>query len=165
MGPPRPGPLLNRPRGDKCSQRGKPSQANCGPKNRGRPEARAVKGRTTIPCFNVANFLLAVASIPGILRPHRQHGSAGRPCHHVSAALEATVVDDADGTDEGKSPRKVIRIMRLPSWPSRPSRWKVDLDAERSEECLRPAQSGRGFYPLAVRYWTDDDLLSVLLSR
>ena len=38
MGPPRPGPLLNRPRGDKCSQRGKPSQANRGPKNLGRSQ-------------------------------------------------------------------------------------------------------------------------------
>ena len=36
MGPPRPGPLLNRPRGDKCSERGRPSQANRGPKNLGR---------------------------------------------------------------------------------------------------------------------------------
>jgi hypothetical protein len=36
MGPPRPGPLLNRPRGDKCSKQGKPSQANRGPKNLGR---------------------------------------------------------------------------------------------------------------------------------
>ena len=36
MGPPRPGPLLNRPVGDNCSQRGKPSQANRGPKNQGR---------------------------------------------------------------------------------------------------------------------------------
>ena len=36
MGPPRPGPLLNRPRGDKGSQPGKPSQANRVPKNRGR---------------------------------------------------------------------------------------------------------------------------------
>jgi hypothetical protein len=36
MGPPRPGPLRNRPVGDKCSQRGKPSQANRGPKKRGR---------------------------------------------------------------------------------------------------------------------------------
>jgi Integrase core domain len=35
-GPPRPGPLLNRPRGDKCSKQGKPSQANRGPKNLGR---------------------------------------------------------------------------------------------------------------------------------
>ena len=35
-GPPRPGPLLNRPRGDKCSEQGKPSQANRGPKNLGR---------------------------------------------------------------------------------------------------------------------------------
>src|SRR5437764_8454858 len=31
MGPPRPGPLRNRPLGDKCSQRGKPSQANRAP--------------------------------------------------------------------------------------------------------------------------------------
>jgi hypothetical protein len=40
----RPGPLRNRPLGDKCSQRGKPSQANRGPKNRGRsaPERRTV---------------------------------------------------------------------------------------------------------------------------
>ena len=37
MEPPRPGPLRNRPVGDKCSQRGKPSQANRGPKNPGRP--------------------------------------------------------------------------------------------------------------------------------
>ena len=36
IGPPRPGPLLNRPLGDKCSNPGKPSQANRGPKNRGR---------------------------------------------------------------------------------------------------------------------------------
>ena len=36
MGPPRPGPLLNRPRGDKCSEQGRPSQANRGPKNLGR---------------------------------------------------------------------------------------------------------------------------------
>src|SRR6188768_4336675 len=36
VGPPRPGPLLNRPLGDKCSNPGKPSQANRGPKNRGR---------------------------------------------------------------------------------------------------------------------------------
>jgi hypothetical protein len=36
MGPPRPVPLLNRPRGDKCSKQGKPSQANRGPKNLGR---------------------------------------------------------------------------------------------------------------------------------
>jgi hypothetical protein len=28
--------LLNRPRGDKCSKQGKPSQANRGPKNLGR---------------------------------------------------------------------------------------------------------------------------------
>jgi putative transposase len=35
-GAPRPGPLLNRPFRDKCSQRGKPSQANRGPKNLGR---------------------------------------------------------------------------------------------------------------------------------
>ena len=35
MGPPRPGPLLNRPRGDKCSEQGRPSQANRGPKNLG----------------------------------------------------------------------------------------------------------------------------------
>jgi hypothetical protein len=34
--PPRPGPLLNRPLGDNCSQRGGPSQANAGPKNQGR---------------------------------------------------------------------------------------------------------------------------------
>jgi hypothetical protein len=33
MGPPRPGPLRNRPFGDKCSQQGEPSQANRGPKN------------------------------------------------------------------------------------------------------------------------------------
>src|SRR6516164_3504700 len=32
MGPPHPGPLLNRPVGDNCNQRGKPSQANRGPK-------------------------------------------------------------------------------------------------------------------------------------
>jgi hypothetical protein len=31
-----PRPLLNRPRGDKCSKQGKPSQANRGPKNLGR---------------------------------------------------------------------------------------------------------------------------------
>ena len=36
MGPPRPGPLLNRPRRDKCSKQGKPSQANRSPKNLGR---------------------------------------------------------------------------------------------------------------------------------
>ena len=36
MGPPRPGPLLNRPRGDKCSEQGRPSQANRGPKDLGR---------------------------------------------------------------------------------------------------------------------------------
>jgi hypothetical protein len=36
VGPPRPGPLLNRPLGDKCCNPGKPSQANRGPKNRGR---------------------------------------------------------------------------------------------------------------------------------
>ena len=36
MGPSRPGPLLNRPRGDKCSEQGRPSQANRGPKNLGR---------------------------------------------------------------------------------------------------------------------------------
>jgi hypothetical protein len=36
VGPPRPGPLLNRPLGDKSSNPGKPSQANRGPKNRGR---------------------------------------------------------------------------------------------------------------------------------
>ena len=36
VGPPRPGPLLNRPLGDKCSNPGKPSQANRGPKNQGR---------------------------------------------------------------------------------------------------------------------------------
>src|SRR5262245_28723239 len=39
MGPPRPGPLINRPRGDKGSQPGKPSQANRGPKNQGRSPA------------------------------------------------------------------------------------------------------------------------------
>ena len=38
LGPPRPGPLLNRPVGDKCSKRGKPSQANRGPKKRGRSQ-------------------------------------------------------------------------------------------------------------------------------
>jgi hypothetical protein len=32
---PRPGPLLNRPVGDKCSQRGKPSQANSGSEKSG----------------------------------------------------------------------------------------------------------------------------------
>src|SRR5271169_2561814 len=32
MGPPRPGPFLNRPRGDKCSEQGRPSQANRGPR-------------------------------------------------------------------------------------------------------------------------------------
>jgi Resolvase, N terminal domain len=37
MGPPRPGPLLNRPRGDKCSEQVRPSQANRGPKDLGRP--------------------------------------------------------------------------------------------------------------------------------
>jgi putative transposase len=42
VGPPRPGPLLNRPRGDKCSKQGKPSQANHGPKN-----LRRSPGRTT----------------------------------------------------------------------------------------------------------------------
>ena len=42
MGPPRPGPLLNRPRGDKCSEQGKPSQANRGPKNLGRSPRGAV---------------------------------------------------------------------------------------------------------------------------
>jgi hypothetical protein len=36
MGPPRPGPLLNRPVGDNCSQRGTPSHTNDGPKNQGR---------------------------------------------------------------------------------------------------------------------------------
>ena len=36
VGPPRPGPLLNRPLGDKCSKQGKPSQANRGPKKPGR---------------------------------------------------------------------------------------------------------------------------------
>ena len=40
MGPPRPGPLLNRPRGDKGSQPGKPSQANRGPKNQGRSRSQ-----------------------------------------------------------------------------------------------------------------------------
>src|SRR4029077_6565383 len=40
MGPPRPGPLLNRPRGDKCSEQGRPSQANRGPKNLGRSLVR-----------------------------------------------------------------------------------------------------------------------------
>jgi transposase-like protein len=32
--------LLNRPRGDKCSKQGKPSQANRGPKNLGRSLAQ-----------------------------------------------------------------------------------------------------------------------------
>ena len=41
LGPPRPGPLLNRPVGDKCSKRGKPSQANRGPKKRGRSTLQA----------------------------------------------------------------------------------------------------------------------------
>ena len=39
-GPPRLGPLLNRPRGDKYSKQGKPSQANRGPKNLGRSPFR-----------------------------------------------------------------------------------------------------------------------------
>jgi hypothetical protein len=39
MGPPRPGPLLNRPVRDNCSQRGKPSQANGAPKEQGRSKA------------------------------------------------------------------------------------------------------------------------------
>jgi putative transposase len=37
---PRPGPLLNCPLGDKCSKQGKPSQANRGPKKRGRSVRR-----------------------------------------------------------------------------------------------------------------------------
>ena len=44
MGPPRPAPLRNRPAGDKCSQRGKPSQANRGPKKRGRSESQISTG-------------------------------------------------------------------------------------------------------------------------
>src|SRR4029079_17126240 len=43
VGPPRPGPLLNRPLGDKCSNPGKPSQANRGPKNQGRSAEAFVK--------------------------------------------------------------------------------------------------------------------------
>jgi hypothetical protein len=45
MGPPRPVPLLNRPRGDKCSKQGKPSQANRGPKNLGRSDGRSDRAR------------------------------------------------------------------------------------------------------------------------
>jgi hypothetical protein len=45
MGPPRPGPLRNRPLGDKCSQRGKPSQPSRGPKN---------QGRSTLPDCRIA---------------------------------------------------------------------------------------------------------------
>src|SRR5262249_13949488 len=43
MGPPRPGPLLNRPLGDNCNQRGKPSHTNDGPKNQGRSGLVAVE--------------------------------------------------------------------------------------------------------------------------
>jgi hypothetical protein len=45
VGPPRPGPLLNRPFGDRCSKPGKPSQANSGPKKQGRsPGGRSPSG-------------------------------------------------------------------------------------------------------------------------
>jgi hypothetical protein len=47
MGPPRPGPLRNRPFGDKCSQQGEPSQANRGPKNLSRS-----RGIGTIPTLD-----------------------------------------------------------------------------------------------------------------
>src|SRR5580704_8118932 len=49
MGPPRPGPLLNRPRGDKCSEQGKPSQANRGPKNLGRSATPSMEANSTTP--------------------------------------------------------------------------------------------------------------------
>ena len=46
VGPPRPGPLLNHPLGDKCSKPGEPSQANRAPKNR-----RRSIGRDALPIF------------------------------------------------------------------------------------------------------------------
>src|SRR5438067_9281499 len=42
MGPPRPGPLLNRPLGDNCSERGTPSHTDDGPKNQGKPSPASV---------------------------------------------------------------------------------------------------------------------------
>src|SRR3981189_2935015 len=61
MGPPRPGPLLNRPVGDKCSQRGKPSQANRGPKNLGRSKVRRFAKRAKDAAQ--ARRLLALAAV------------------------------------------------------------------------------------------------------
>src|SRR4029077_16598353 len=50
MGPPRPGPLLNRPRGDKCSEQGRPSQANRGPKKQ--PTCQDVRNIDLSDCDN-----------------------------------------------------------------------------------------------------------------
>jgi hypothetical protein len=58
-GPPRPGPLLNRPRGDKCSKQGKPSQANRGPKNLGRSKHRAEATEITVASWGPARGLVA----------------------------------------------------------------------------------------------------------
>src|SRR5215467_274146 len=87
MGPPRPGPLLNRPLGDNYSQRGKPSQANRGPKNQGRSLLRtsvaafaaaislglwSEASNTIVPVGNLRSEILVVQSIQSW---HRQRAT------------------------------------------------------------------------------------------
>jgi hypothetical protein len=68
-GPPRPGPLLNRPRGDKCSKQGKPSQANRGPKNLGRstPDFVSCSARAGSTRFVMKNWRRLFQPAPDLL--------------------------------------------------------------------------------------------------
>jgi hypothetical protein len=78
MGPPRPGPLLNRPREDKCSQQPKPPQVNRGAKNRGRPSRL---------CCGVA--VSTQARIPGALKSF----SAAIPVDDIRGTLPSGSVE------------------------------------------------------------------------
>ena len=78
MGPPRPAPLRNRPAGDKCSQRGKPSQANRGPKKRGR------SGRLRTALRNWVSSAARASSAGDVVSPRviRGDSSAHGPCRY-----------------------------------------------------------------------------------
>src|SRR5215467_16209562 len=105
MGPPRPGPLLNRPLGDNYSQRGKPSQANRGPKNQGRSLLRtsvaAFAAAISLGLWSEASNTILAHDIYSNLRDRDGHlCCGGQDCKPV----EATVLPDGNyylpATDE-----------------------------------------------------------------
>ena len=99
MGPPRPVPLLNRPRGDKCSKQGKPSQANRGPKNLGRSRGHGLLHRVRDAHSTIMENDMEAASF------RIQNWEAGVNLNSVALLLCSRIVSAGMVVPRGHTPK------------------------------------------------------------